>query len=77
MVTLFSHLLKRSLYHYVGLSEEAEKKYTFIAPVAKYKFKKVPFWLAKALAYFPQMFNHILHDFPFAFGDLDDKMKFS
>ena len=64
-------------YHHIGLSKQAQKKSAFVTPFGKFEFKKVPFGLAQAPAYFQQLINEVLKELPFAFSYLDDILIFS
>ena len=41
-------------------------------PFWKYEYLKVPFGLVEALAYFQELMNKVLKDFPYAIAYLDD-----
>ena len=64
-------------YHHIGLSHEAQKKSAFVTPLGKFEYRKVPFGLAQAPAYFQQLINHVLVGFAFCFGYLDDILVYS
>jgi hypothetical protein len=74
---IYTSLDCTSGYHHIGLSEQAQLKSAFVTPYGKFKFKKVPFGLAQAPAYFQQLVNHILSGFTFAFAYLDDILIYS
>ena len=62
----------RSGYHYLVLSKGSGPKSAFVTPLGKWEFKRCPFGLAQALAYFQRLINEVLAPFDFAFGYLDD-----
>jgi putative transposase len=75
---VFSTLDLRMGYHHISLSKEAQQKSAFVTPQGKYEFKRVPFGLAQAPAYFQMMINHTLEGLgAFAFSYLDDILIFS
>ena len=47
----------RSGYHHIALDDDAIKKTAFVMPLGKYEYLKVPFGLAQAPAYFPNLMN--------------------
>ena len=74
---VYSTLNMRSGYHYLVLSKESRPKSTFVRPLGKWEFKRCPFGLAQAPAYFQRLINKVLAPFDFAFGYLDDILIFS
>ena len=64
-------------YHHIALDKSSIPKTAFKSPFAKYEYRKVPFGLAQALAYFQKLMTGILKDFPFAITYLDDIIIFS
>ncbi len=74
---VFSSLDLTQGYHHIGLSEEAQLKSTFVTPLGKYKYKRVPFGLSQAPAYFQQLINTILTGLEYAFAYLDDILIYS
>ena len=64
-------------YHHIPLDESSIPKMAFNSPFSKYKYVKVPFGLAQALAYFQELMTEILKDFNFAIAYLDDIIIFS
>ena len=65
-------------YHHIGLSPESQLKSAFVTEEGgKFMFKKVPFGLAQAPAYFQLLMNLVLHGINFAFAYLDDILIFS
>ena len=59
------------------LSEESRPKSTFVSSFGKWEFKRCPFGLAQAPAYFQRLVNEVLSGLTFAFGYLDDILVFS
>ena len=68
--------MRRGYYHMV-LSEESGPKSAFVSSFGKWEFKRCPFGLAQALAYFQRLVNEVLSGLTFAFGYLDDILVFS
>ena len=54
------------------MDESSISKTAFTSPFGKYKYIKVPFGLAQALAYFQKLMTGILKDFNFSIAYLDD-----
>ena len=54
------------------LSKKSRLKMAFVSSYGKWEFKRCPFGLAQAPAYFQQLVNEVLSGFTFAFGYLDD-----
>ena len=67
----------RSGYHHMVLSEESRLKTAFISLFGKREFKRCPFGLAQAPAYFQGLVNEVLSGVTFTFGYLDDILIFS
>ena len=67
----------RSGYYHMVLSEESRPKTVFVSSFGKWEFKRSPFGLAQALAYFQRLVNEVLSGLTFAFGYLDDILVFS
>ena len=59
------------------LSEESRPKSAFVSAYGKWEYKRCPFALAQALAYFQRLVNEVLSGLTFAFGYLDDILVFS
>ena len=59
------------------LSEKARPKTAFVSSYGKWEFKRCPFGLVQAPAYFQRLINEVLSRFNFAFGYLDDILVFS
>ena len=74
----FTNLDMRAAYHHIGLSSTAQKKSAFVTPFGKYEYKKVPFGLAQAPAYFQELMNRVLSGLSYcSFAYLDDILIFS
>ena len=73
----FTTLDLRSGYHHIALNDETIKKTAFVMPLGKYKYLKVPFGLAQALAYFQNLMNKVLNRLHFTLAYLDDVIIFS
>ena len=67
----------RSGYHHLVLSKKSRPKSAFVTPLGKWEFKRCPFGLAQAPAYFQRLINEVLAPFDFAFGYLDDILIYS
>ena len=67
----------RSGYYHMVLSKKSRLKRAFISSYGKWEFKKCPFGLAQAPAYFQRLVNEVLSGFTFTFGYLDDILVFS
>ena len=61
----------------MALSEESRPKTAFVSLFKKWEFKRCPFSLLQALAYFQRLVNEVLSGLTFAFGYLDDILVFS
>ena len=59
------------------LSEESRPKSMFVSAYGKWGFKRCPFGLAQAPAYFQRLVNEVLSGLTFAFVYLDDILIFS
>ena len=59
------------------LSEKSRPKSAFVSLFGKWEFKRCPFGLAQAPAYFQRLVNEVLSGLTFAFGYLDDILVFS
>ena len=62
----------QSGYYNMVLSEESRPKSAFVSAYGKCEFKRCPFGLAQAPAYFQRLVNEVLSGLTFAFGYLDD-----
>ena len=58
-------------------SKKSRPKMAFVSSYGKSEFKRCPFGLAQAPAYFQRLVNEVLSCFTFAFGYLDDILVFS
>ena len=74
---IYSTFSMRSGYYPMVLSEESRPKSAFVSAYGKWEFKRCPFGLAQAPAYFQRLVNEVLSGLPFAFGYLDDILVFS
>ena len=68
--------MRRGYYHMV-LSEKSRPKMALVSSYSKWEFKRFPFGLAQATAYFQRLVNEVLSGLTFAFGCLDDILVFS
>ena len=59
------------------LSEKLRPKSAFVSSFGKWEFKRCPFGLAQAPAYFQRLVNEVLLGLTFAFGYLDDILVYS
>ena len=64
-------------YYHMVLSEESRPKSAFVSAYGKWEFKRCPFGLAQAPAYFQRLINEVLSGLTFAFGYLDNILVFS
>ena len=74
---IYSTFDMRSGYYHVVLSEKSRPKSAFVSSFGKWEFKRCPFGLAQAPAYFQILVNEVLSGLTFAFGYLDDILVFS
>ena len=74
---IYSTFDMRSGYYHMVLSEESRPKSAFVSSFSKWEFKRCPFGLAQAPAYFQRLVNEVLSGLTFAFGYLDDILVFS
>ena len=74
---IYSTFDMRSGYYHMVLSEESRPKSAFVSAYGKWEFKRCPFGLAQAPAYFQRLINEVLSGLTFAFGYLDDILVFS
>ena len=74
---IYSTFDMRSGYYHMVLSEESRPKSAFVSAYSKWEFKRCPFGLAQAPAYFQRLVKEVLSDLTFAFGYLDDILVFS
>ena len=73
----FSSLDCTSGYYHIALSEDAQQKSAFVTKFGKHKFKRVPFGLTQAPAYFQHLMNRVVGPIPNAFAYIDDILVFS
>ena len=74
---IYSTFDMQSGYYHMVLSEESRPKSAFVSAYGKWEFKRCPFGLAQAPAYFQRLINEVLSGLTFAFGYLDDILVFS
>ena len=78
--TIYSTFDMRSGYYHLELSPESQPKSAFVVggpKGGKWEFKRCPFGLTQAPAYFQMLVNKVLEGLTFAFGYLDDILVFS
>ena len=76
--TVFSTIDLRSGYYHIGLTRESRAKSAFVIPIGKWQFKRTPFGLSQAPAYFQLLINKVqMGCSSFAMGYLDDIIIFS
>ena len=74
---IYSTFDMKSGYYHMVLSKESRPKLVFVSSYSKWEFRRCPFGLAQALAYFQRLVNEVLSGLTFAFGYLDDILVFS
>ena len=75
---MFSTIDLRSGYYHIGLTRESRAKSAFVVPMGKWEFKRTPFGLSQAPAYFQLLIDKVLVGCSsFAMGYLDDIIIFS
>ena len=74
---IYSTFDMQSGYYHMVLSEESRPKSAFVSAYGKWEFKRCPFGLAQAPAYFQRLINEVLLGLTFAFGYLDNILVFS
>ena len=74
---IYSTFDMRSGYYHMVLSEKSRPKSAFVSFFGKWEFKRCPFGLAQAPAYFQRLVNEVLLGLTFAFGYLDDILVYS
>ena len=57
---IFSTKDLRSGYYHIGLTRESRAKSTFVVPMGKWQFKRTPFGLSQAPAYFQLLIDKVL-----------------
>ena len=76
--TIFSTIDLCSGYYHIGLTRESRAKSAFIVPMGKWQFKRTPFGLSQAPAYFQLLIDKVLMGCSsFVMGYLDDIIIFS
>ena len=78
--TIYSTFDMRSGYYHLELSQESQPKSAFVVrgpKGGKWEFKRCPFGLTQAPAYFQMLVNKVLEGLEFAFGYLDDILIYS
>ena len=78
--TIYSKFDMRSGYYHLELSPESQPKSAFVIggpKGGKWEFKRCPFGLTQAPAYFQMLVNKVLEGLDFAFGYLDDILVYS
>ena len=76
--TIFSTIDLQSGYYHIGLTRESRAKSAFVVPMGKWQFKRTPFGLSQAPAYFQLLIDKVLMGCSsFAMGYLDDIIIFS
>ena len=76
--TIFFAIDLRSGYYHIGLTRESRAKSAFVVPMGKWQFKRTPFGLSQAPAYFQLFIDKVLMGCSsFAMGYLDDIIIFS
>ena len=75
---IFSTIDLRSAYYHIGLTRELQAKSAFVVSMGKWQFKRTPFGLSQAPAYFQLLIDQVLMGCgDFAMGYLDDIIVFS
>ena len=70
---VFSTIDLRSGYYHIRLMRESRAKSVFVVPMGKWQFKRTPFGLSQALAYFQLLIDKVLMGCAdFVMGYLDD-----
>ena len=76
--TVFSTIDLRLGYYHIGLTRESRAKSAFVVPMGKWEFKRTPFRLSQAPAYFQLLVDKVLMGCSsFTMGYLDDIIIFS
>ena len=77
---IYSTFDMRSGYYHLELTLESQAKSAFVVGGprgGKWEFKRCPFGLTQAPAYFQLLVSKVIEELPFAFGYLDDILVFS
>ena len=64
-------------YYHMVLSKKSRLKTAFVSSYGKWEFKRCPFGLAQASAYYQRLVNEVISGYTFTFGYLDDILVFS
>ena len=78
--TIYSTFDMRSGYYHLELNQESQPKSAFVIggpKGGKWEFKRCPFGLTQAPAYFQMLVNKVFEGLDFTFGYLDDILVFS
>ena len=76
--TIFSTIDLHSGYYHIGLTRESRAKSAFVVPMGKWQFKRTPFGLSQAPAYFQLLIDKVLMGCSsFVMAYLDDIIIFS
>ena len=76
--SMFSTIDLHSGYYHISLTRESRAKSAFVIPMGKWEFKRTPFGLSQAPAYFQLLINKVLMGCSsFTIGCLDDIIIFS
>ena len=78
--TIYSTFDMRSGYYHLELNKESQPKSAFVVggpKGGKWEFKRCPFGLTQAPAYFQMLVNKVLEGLEFTFGYLDEILIFS
>ena len=76
--TIFSTIDLLSGYYHIGLTRESRAKSAFVVPMGKWQFKRTPFGLSQAPAYFQLLIDKVLmFCSSFVMGYLEDIIIFS
>ena len=74
---IYSTFDMKSGYYHIVLSEQLRPKSAFVSSFGKWEFKRCPFGLAQAPAYFQRLVNEVLSGLTFTSGYLDDILLYS
>ena len=74
---IYSTFDMRSGYYHMDLSEKLRPRSAFVSTFGKWEFKRCPFGLAQAPAYFQRLVSEVLSGLTFAFSYLDDILVYS
>ena len=74
---IYSTFDMRNGYYHMVLSEKSRPKSAFVSSFGKWEFKRCPFGLVQAPAYFQRLVNEVLSGLTFAFGYLDHILVYS